>query len=103
MRRRTPARSWTTSTPNACSPGSRGRSIFGANLYSGEQERWNRSDILGVVAETTLPGWAYEKLERLREPREKESVLAKLREAKNAPATPKAEEARQKKPREPEI
>lgn len=86
-----------------CSPEARGRSIFGTNLYSGEQERWNRGDILGVVAETTLPGWAYEKLERLREPREKESVLAKLREAKNNPATPKAEEARQKKPREPEI
>ncbi len=86
-----------------CSPEARGRSIFGTNLYSGEQERWNRGDILGVVAETTLPGWAFEKLERLRELREKESVLAKLQAAKNNSASPKTEEARQKKPREPEI
>jgi hypothetical protein len=84
-----------------CSPEARGRSIFGTNLYSGEQERWNRGDILGVVAETTLPGWAFEKLERLREPREKESVLAKLQAAKNNSASPKTEESRQKKPREP--
>lgn len=72
-----------------CSPDSRGRSVFGVNLYSGEQERWNRADILGVVAESTLPTWAAEKLARLREPREKESVLTKIREAKNSPAPEK--------------
>lgn len=85
-----------------CSPGSRGRAVFATNLYSGEQERWSREDILGVVAETTLPAWAYEKLERLREPREKESVLAKIREAKSSPS-PAKEEPRQKKSHEPEI
>lgn len=69
-----------------CSPGARGRAVFGTNIYSGEQERWDRSDILGVIAENTLPGWAHEKLERLREPREKESVVEKIRESKKNPS-----------------
>lgn len=27
-----------------CSPNSNGRAVFGINIYSGEQERWNRRD-----------------------------------------------------------
>ena len=74
-----------------CSPGARGRAVYGTNLYSGEDERWDRSDILGVIAEDTLPGWAHEKLSKLREPREKASVMAQIREAKanTAPAREK--------------
>lgn len=86
-----------------CSPSARGRTVFGVNLYSGEDERWNRSDILGVVAEDTLPAWAPEKLSRLREPKEKESVIAKIRDAKNNPAPPREEGARPAKSHEPEI
>ncbi|MDL2237849.1 hypothetical protein LJC56_08500 [Christensenellaceae bacterium OttesenSCG-928-K19] len=86
-----------------CSPNARGRTVFCVNLYSGDDERWNRSDILGVVAENTLPGWAHEKLARLREPREKESVIAKIRKAKNTPAPPREEGAQPAKSHEPEI
>ena len=85
-----------------CAPGSRGRAVFGTNIYSGEQERWDRSDILGVVRDNALPGWAREKLARLREPREKESVIAKIREAKETPA-PQRPESTPKKSHEPEI
>ena len=63
-----------------CSPESSGRAVYTTNLYSGEKERWDRSDILGVIAENTLPAWAREKLAALREASEKEFVLAKLRE-----------------------
>lgn len=86
-----------------CSPNARGRTVFATNLYSGEHERWNRGDILGVVAEDTLPGWAHEKLARLREPREKESVIARIREAKNSPAPSKDDTAQPQKSHEPEI
>lgn len=86
-----------------CSPSARGRTVFATNLYSGEHERWNRGDILGVVAEDTLPGWAHEKLARLREPRQKESVIARIREAKNSPSSSQDDTARPPKNHEPEI
>lgn len=80
-----------------CSPESRGRAVFGVNLYSGEQERWRRSDILGVVRESALPAWAREKRAALSEPAERGSLLAKLREAQSvAKETAKTE----KKPAE---
>ena len=71
-------------------------------LNSGDKERWDRGDILGVIAEDALPGWAQEKLAALRQPPEKESVIAKIREAKNNPSAPK-EGQRQKKEHEPEL
>jgi len=68
-----------------CSPTARGTAVYCTNLYSGEQARWERYQVLGVVNEGTLPEWAREKLAALREPRERESVLAKLRvSGKNA-------------------
>ena len=84
-----------------CSPNARGQAVYATNLYSGEKEHWDRGDILGVVAETALPGWAHEKLSKLREPRDKESVIAKIREAKTKPS-PVREEPQQLKPHEPE-
>jgi hypothetical protein len=78
-----------------CSPEARGRAVFGVNVYSGEQERWDRADILGVISEATLPAWAHEKLAVLRKPAEKESVIEKIREAK---AAAKAEQPAKPKP-----
>ena len=49
-----------------CSPESNGRAVYGTNLYSGEKERWNRSDILGVAADNAIPGWARDKLAAIR-------------------------------------
>ena len=85
-----------------CASEARGRAVYTTNLYSGEQERWDRGDILGVIAEDRLPGWAHEKLAKLRQPREKESVISKIREAKNNPSAPK-EGQRQKKNHEPNL
>jgi hypothetical protein len=86
-----------------CSPASRGRAVYCKNLYSGEEERWDRSDILGVVAETTLPEWAHEKLARLREPPEKESVMEKLHGAKAAARAPREQKPKGKTKSEPEL
>ena len=68
-----------------CSPTASGRAVYCTNLYSGEQARWERYQVLGVVDEGALPEWAQKKLVALREPKERESVLEKLREAKAQP------------------
>ena len=68
-----------------CSPNARGQSVFAKNLYSGEENRWSRSDILGVVEENTLPDWAKGKLAKLREPAPRESILGKIQAAKAQP------------------
>lgn len=57
-----------------CAPDARGRAVFGVNIYSGTRERWDRSDLLGVMDENALPNWAREKLAALRKPAEKESI-----------------------------
>jgi hypothetical protein len=51
-------------------PNARGRAVYCTELYSGEQTRWNRGDILGVVAEKALPGWVHDKLAALQHPKE---------------------------------
>lgn len=74
-----------------CNPQAHGRKVYGVNLYSGKEESWLRAEIAGVMSEDNLPGWAHDKLTRLREPQAKESALAKIREAKAAKAEPQAE------------
>ena len=70
-----------------CTPDARGRAVFGVNLHSGVHERWNRPDILGVVKDSVLPEWAREKLAALQAPAEKESVLDKIRSARETEKT----------------
>lgn len=42
---------------------SRGRAVYVVNLYTGEESRWNREDLLGVIKPEHMPTWAKEKLE----------------------------------------
>ena len=65
------------------SPTARGRAVYCTVIYSGEEERWNRADILGVVSPENLPKWAKDKLMAIgKEQPEKPSVLGQIREAK---------------------
>jgi hypothetical protein len=84
-----------------CSPTASGRAVYCTNLYSGEQTRFSREDVLGVVADDNLPGWAQRKLAALRKPPEKESVLAKIRYAKPETERGAAEKPKTPKPHEP--
>lgn len=43
---------------------SRGRAVFSLNLYTGEEHRWNREDIMGLIKPEHMPAWAKEKLEQ---------------------------------------
>ncbi|HCC34250.1 MAG TPA: hypothetical protein DEQ02_00890, partial [Ruminococcaceae bacterium] len=65
-------------------PDARGRKVYCTELYSGKQETFNRDAIAGVFPLERLPDWAREKLAALQKPPERESVIAKLREGKNA-------------------
>ncbi len=75
-----------------CNPDARGRAVFGTNLHTSGHERWNRSDILGVVKESILPEWAREARAALQSTPEKESVMDKLREAREDAKTAPPEE-----------
>lgn len=42
-----------------------GRAVFSTNLYTGEELRLNRPNILGIIKPEKMPEWAQEKLEAL--------------------------------------
>ena len=45
------------------SPNSRGSACFCTNIYSGQESRFERRDVLGIVLEDQMPIWVREKLE----------------------------------------
>ena len=54
------------------SPNSRGSACSCTELYSGKTSRFERSDILGVIAPENLPKWAKHYLECIRQERQAE-------------------------------
>lgn len=54
------------------SPNSRGSACYCTELYSGKTSRFERSDILGVIAPENLPKWAKHYLECVQENRQAE-------------------------------
>lgn len=40
-----------------CSPSARGRAVYTKNLYTGQRNRWNREDFLGIAKEETIKEW----------------------------------------------
>ena len=53
------------------SPNSRGSACFCTNLYSGKRDRFERWDVLGIVAREDLPDWAKEGLQRIEQERKR--------------------------------
>lgn len=47
--------------------GARGLAVFATNLADGEKICWDRTDFVGVLADSHLPDWAIEKLSEMRE------------------------------------
>ncbi len=47
--------------------GARGRAVFATNLADGEKTRWDRTDFVGVLADSHFPDWAREKLLEMQE------------------------------------
>lgn len=61
---------------NGAYANSRGTACFSVNLYTGENVRWNRSDVLGEIKPEYMPEWAKQRLETIRqaEQQKKESA-----------------------------
>ena len=53
------------------SPNSRGTACFCTELYSGKTSRFERGDILGIVAPEELPQWARQRLEDIQQAEKK--------------------------------
>lgn len=59
------------------SPRSRGSACFCVDLYTGESSRFERSDILGTMAEAQLPKWAELGLDKYRNEKRQKSYKNK--------------------------
>jgi len=46
-----------------CDPDARGRAVYCKNLFTGKEERWNRSGIAGIIQPERIPGWAHQRLQ----------------------------------------
>ena len=59
------------------SPHSRGSACFCTNIYSGEENRFERRDVLGIVYEDQMPDWVREKLKTVNHQRERKEREAR--------------------------
>lgn len=64
---------WLAKGGFGCYPDKIGRAIYATCLFDGDEARWNREDVIGVIKEEFMPSWAKEKLSEL----EHENVAAK--------------------------
>ena len=54
------------------SPNSRGSACFCTNIYSGQESRFERRDVLGIVPEDQMPDWVKENLNSLEKQRKRD-------------------------------
>lgn len=73
------------------SPNSRGSAVYCKDLYTGEEQRFERHHVLGVAHPDRLPEWAKAKLAELQQGAKKPSLLGRLDDAKAQAAAQKAE------------
>lgn len=60
---------------NGCRPESLGTAVFCTNLFTGEDARWERYHVAGIIRPDRMPEWASEKLSALKKTEEKETAL----------------------------
>lgn len=60
----------------------RGNAVFCTNLYSGENTRFNRNDIQGVIKPSMLPEWAENKIKNNEKLRQQVGKITKQRKVK---------------------
>ena len=53
---------WLATGGFGCDPNKIGRAVYATCLSDGEQTRWNRENIIGVIKPDCMPKWAEEKL-----------------------------------------
>lgn len=65
---------WLATGGFGCNPNKIGRAVYSTCLVDNDTNRWERSDILGVIKEEYLPEWASEKLAQLRLGKEENDI-----------------------------
>lgn len=56
---------WLATDGFGCDPTKMGRAVYSTCLADDDRNRWDRSDVLGVIKDEYLPDWAREKLEEM--------------------------------------
>ena len=80
---------------NGCNPEARGSAVFCKNLFTGNETRWERYDVAGIIHPENIPAWAHEKL------RIKPYVAEQLKDRKGISVN--TSQANMKKPSEQEL
>ena len=58
---------WLATGGFGCSPTASGRAVYAKCLYDGEENRWNREQITGVLMDKLLPDWARKSLSMIQQ------------------------------------
>ena len=56
---------WKATNGFGCSSTAVGRAVYATCLFDDDQNRWDRSNVIGVIKEEFLPDWAKQKLEEM--------------------------------------
>lgn len=59
---------WLATGGFGCSPTASGRAVYSTCLIDGDENRWDRGDIIGIIKDEYLPDWAREKLQEMQNP-----------------------------------
>ncbi len=59
---------WLATGGFGCSPTASGRAVFAICLIDGDENRWDRGNVVGIIKDEYLPEWAREKLEEMQNP-----------------------------------
>ncbi|MDO4562527.1 MAG: DUF3849 domain-containing protein [Clostridia bacterium] len=65
---------WLATGGFGCSPTASGRAVYATCLYDGENTRWERHQIAGVLKDEFMPDWAREKLNEIKNPEQSDGI-----------------------------
>ena len=58
---------WLATGGFGCEPDKIGRAVYATCLFDGEQTRWNRHNVIGVIKPELMPAWAEERLKEIQQ------------------------------------
>lgn len=61
---------WLATGGFGCEPDKIGRAVYATCLFDGEQTRWNRHNVIGVLKDEFMPSWAVERLQEIQQDNE---------------------------------
>ncbi len=65
---------WLATGGFGCDPNASGRAVYATCLIDGDENRWDRGNVVGIIKDEYLPEWAREKLEQIMNPVEEHGL-----------------------------